>query len=50
MVKTQITYSDNGSDKFHEKFGEFEKRGIEMIEEVDEEAFDMRTIVILDKV
>jgi hypothetical protein len=42
------TYSDNRRNKLDKEIVELEERGIEMIEEVDDKAFDMRTVVILE--
>ncbi len=42
------TYSDNRRNKLDKAIVELEERGIEMIEEVDDKAFDMRTVVILE--
>ena len=44
------TYTDNGCDKFNQEFGKLEKRWIEMIKEVDEETFDMWTVMILEQI
>jgi len=42
-----MAHSDDGSNELDEEIGEFEKRGIEVVEEVDDEPLDVRTIVVL---
>ena len=41
------TYPDDRCNKLDEEFGKLQKRGIKMIEEINQKAFDMRTIVVL---
>ena len=42
-----FTYPDDRSDKLHQKLGESEQGRVKVVEEVDQQALDMRTIVIL---
>lgn len=44
-----MAHSDNGSDEFNEEIRELEQRGIEVVEEVDDESLNVGTIVILSK-
>ena len=41
------TYSDDGGDEFDEEFVKPQERRVEVIEVVNEQTLDMRTIVIL---
>lgn len=45
--KGDDTHSNNGRDKFYEEVGYLEEGRVEMIQEVDEQPLDMRTVVIL---
>ena len=44
------TYSDDGGDEFDEEFVKPQERRVEVIEVVNEQTLDMRTIVILEKI
>ena len=43
-----MAYPDDGSNEFDKEIGELEKGRIEMIEKIDDESFDVRTIVVLN--
>ena len=40
-------YPDDRRNKLDEKLGKLQKRGIKMIKEINQKAFDVRTIVVL---
>ena len=48
--KGSYTHSNNRCNKFDQELGHLQQRRVEMIKEIDEKAFDMRTIVILEKI
>lgn len=39
---------DDGSDKFYQEAGNLQQTWEEMVEEVDDETFDVRSIMILE--
>jgi len=44
-----MTHSDDRGNELNEEIGELEKRRVEVVEEVDNESLDVRTIVILNQ-
>ncbi len=40
---------NDGCDEFDQESGNFEKRRVEVVEEIDDETFDMRSIMILQR-
>jgi hypothetical protein len=42
-----MAHPDDGSNELDKEIGELEQRRIEVVEEVDDESLDVRTIIIL---
>ena len=42
-----MTYLDNRSDELEQEVGQSEERGEPVVEEVDDESLDVRSVVIL---
>lgn len=42
-----MAHSDDGSNELDQEIGELEKRRVKVVEEVDDQSLDVRTIVIL---
>jgi hypothetical protein len=45
--KVPVTYSDDGCHELNQEVRKLQQRGEEMVQEIDEEPFDVRTVMIL---